>query len=884
MAKNKKWVYLFREGKKEMKNLLGGKGANLAEMSKIGLPVPPGFTITTKACNHFLAHKNKFPQGLWEQALKALKAIEKESGKKFGDPQNPLLVSVRSGARISMPGMMETVLNLGLNKETIQGMIKLTGDERFVLDAYRRFIQMFGSTVMDIKASKFEHVLDKTKEQRGFKSDTQLSILDWQEIISKFKQIYKKEVGQDFPEDPKTQLKHSVEAVFASWNIKRAIDYRNFHKIPHNLGTAVNVVTMVFGNMGNDCATGVAFTRSPATGENKLYGEYLTNAQGEDVVSGIRTPKDIDQLAKEMPKNYKLLKKFSEKLEKHYTDVQDLEFTIEKNKLWMLQTRTGKRTAQAAVKVATDLVKEGLINEKEALMRITPEQIEQLLHHRIDPKAKVEVVAKGLNASPGAATGKIIFDADRAEKKAHQGEKVILVRPETNPDDVHGMLAAQGILTARGGMTSHAAVVARGLGKPCVAGCESIRIDLHKRVFKVGKYTFKEGELISLNGTTGEVIKGKVSLIEPKVTPEFAKILSFADKIRKLGVKANADNPEDAKRAREYGAEGIGLTRTEHMFFGKERRPLVVKMIMAKDEKTREGYLNKLLPYQTKDFIDLFKVMHGFPVIIRLIDPPMHEFLPPKDELIAEVATLRCQKKSSPTLKKKEKILEIVEQMWEINPMLGLRGCRTGIVYPSISKMQVEAIIQAACRVAKKGIKVTPEIMIPLVGHVNELISEQKRLEKVAAKVMKKEGIKIKYQFGTMIELPRAALLANELAEVAQFFSFGTNDLTQMTYGLSRDDAEAKFLFPYLEQKIYPENPFATLDQKGVGELVKIGVKQGRKAKPKMEIGVCGEHGGDPSSIEFFHKAGLDYVSCSPFRVPIARLAAAQAVINEKKK
>lgn len=865
-----------------MKDLLGGKGANLAEMSKIGLPVPPGFTITTQACNYFLAHHNTSPKDMWEQTLKVLKEVEKLTGKKFGDKNNPLLVSVRSGGKISMPGMMQTVLNLGLNQKTIKGLIKLTNNPRFCYDAYRRFIHMFGSTVMDIENEKFGHTLDDYKEKKGYKHDTELSAQDWQTIIKKYKSIYKKEVKKEFPEDPLVQLKHAIEAVFLSWNIKRAVDYRNFHKIPHNLGTAVNIVTMVFGNIGNDSGTGVAFTRSPATGENKLYGEYLMNAQGEDVVAGIRTPINIDGLKKDAPKIYKQFSSIAKKLEKHYRDVQDLEFTIEKGKLWMLQTRTGKRTAQAAVKVAVDFVKEGLISEKEALLRIEPHQIEQLLHPQIDPQAKVEAIAKGLNASPGAATGKIVFDADRAEKKAKTGEKVILVRPETNPDDVHGMLAAQGILTARGGMTSHAAVVARGLGKPCVAGCEAIKINLRERFFKVGKHTLKEGDLLSINGSNGEVIKGRVSLIEPEITPELKQILSFADKVRKLGIKANADNPADAKRARDYGAEGIGLARTEHMFFGEERRPLVVKMIMAKTKKEKEKYLKKLLPYQRQDFEGLFKVMDGQSVIIRLIDPPMHEFLPPKDELIEEVAHLRHHKKSSSQLKQKVKTLETVQQMWEINPMLGLRGCRTGIVYPEISKMQVMAIIQAACRMAKKRIKVYPKIMIPLVSHVNELKIEQRRLEKIAEAVMKQEKCRIKYQFGTMIELPRAALLADELAEVADFFSFGTNDLTQMTFGLSRDDAEAKFLFPYLEKKIYPDNPFSTLDQKGVGKLVEIGVKQGRKTKPKMEIGICGEHGGDPASIEFCHQVGLDYVSCSPFRVPIARLAAAHAALKNQ--
>lgn len=877
-----KWVYLFEEGSAKDRFLLGGKGADLCEMTNLGLPVPPGFTITTKACNQFLEANGQFPPGMWRQTLKALKKIEKKTKKGFGDKENPLLVSVRSGGAVSMPGMMDTVLNLGLNEETMKGLIALTGNPRFCHDAYRRFIQMFGKIVMRIKGELFEEEIELVKKKEGVKQDTELTTEDLKILIEKFKKIYQEKTKEEFPQNPFEQLKLAIKAVFNSWKIKRAVDYRTFHGIPHNLGTGVNVVTMVFGNMGSDSGTGVAFTRSPATGERKLYGEYLLNAQGEDVVAGIRTPKPVDKLKEEMAEIYRQLNKIAQKLERHYQDVQDLEFTIEKGRLWILQTREGKRTAQAAVKVVTDMVKEGLIDKEEAIRRIEPLQIEQLLHPTIDPKAKVKVLAKGLNASPGAASGQAVFDADRAEEQAKKGEKVILVRPETSPDDVHGMLAAKGILTARGGMTSHAAVVARGLGKPCVAGCEEIKVDLKKREFQAGKIMVKEGDLLSINGATGEVILGKVPLIEPKMTKELATLLLFADKTKKLGVLANADNPKDAQRARDFGAKGVGLCRTEHMFFGEKRRPLVVKMIMAKTKKERKKYLDKLLPYQRRDFEGIFKVMDGLPVIIRLIDPPMHEFLPPREKLIEEVTRLRTLGKLGKEFKEKEALLEMVEKMWEINPMLGLRGCRTGIIFPEISEMQVRAIFQAACRMSRKGIKVYPEVMIPLVAHINELKIEQIRLENIAQAVMKKAKIKVDYKFGTMIEIPRAALTADKIASVAQFFSFGTNDLTQMTYGFSRDDAEAKFLFPYLEKKILPANPFETLDQEGVGKLVEMGTRLGRKTNPKLEVGICGEHGGDPQTIEFCHRIGLTYVSCSPFRVPIARLAAAQAALKDK--
>jgi len=880
----KKWVYLFKEGRAKMRSLLGGKGANLCEMANLGLPVPPGFTITTEACNKSLESKGNFPPGMWKQTLKALSIIEKETGKEFGGARHPLLVSVRSGSAVSMPGMMDTILNLGLNQETLQALTKLTNNPRFCHDAYRRFIQMFGKIVMGIKAEKFADEIEKMKKKKGVKQDTELTTDDLKILVAQFKKIYKEEIKEEFPQDPLKQLELAIKAVFNSWNVKRAVDYRTFHGIPHDLGTAINVCTMVFGNMGFDSGTGVVFTRSPSTGDKKLYGEYLLNAQGEDVVAGIRTPKPVDKLKGEMGDIYRQLTKIAKKLERHYKDIQDLEFTIERGKFWILQTRTGKRTAQAAVKVAMDMIKEGLISKEEAIRRIEPRQIEQLLHPTIDPKAKVQVIAKGLNASPGAATGKAVFDADRAEELGEKGEEVILVRPETSPDDVHGMLAAKGVLTARGGMTSHAAVVARGLGKPCVAGCNEIKISLSERKFKAGKITVKEGDLLSINGGTGEVILGKVPLIEPKMTRELKQLLKLADEIKRLGVWANADNPVDAQKARDFGAKGIGLCRTEHMFFGEKRRPLAVKMIMARNKKMRQKYLDKLLPYQRRDFEGIFKVMDGLPVIIRLIDPPMHEFLPPREKLIEEVTRLRTLGKKGKELREKEKILDIVEGMWEVNPMLGLRGCRTGIIYPEISEMQVRAIFEAACRMAKKGVDVYPEVMIPLTSHVNELKIEQRRLENVAKEVMKKEKTRVDYKFGTMIEIPRATLTADKMAEVAQFFSFGTNDLTQMTFGFSRDDAEGKFLFPYLEKGILENNPFETLDQEGVGKLVETGVRLGRKTKPDLEIGICGEHGGDPSSIEFFHKVGLTYVSCSPFRVPIARLAAAQAALKNKEK
>jgi pyruvate,orthophosphate dikinase len=876
----KKWVYLFDEGDPNDRALLGGKGAGLAQMTQAGLPVPPGFTITTEACNAYYENNQQFPEGMWEQVLEALKEVERRTGKKFGDPSNPLLVSVRSGAKFSMPGMMDTVLNLGLNDEVAKGLIQLTQNERFVYDAYRRFIQLFGKIVLGVPGELFDKAFDEYKEKVGAHYDTDLTAEHLKEIVSIFKDIVKRETGKDFPQDPLEQLRLAIGAVFNSWNNKRAIDYRNYHKIPHNLGTAVNVVTMVFGNMGFDSGTGVAFTRDPATGEKRFFGEFLFNAQGEDVVAGIRTPLKIDELKEKMPAVYDQLVEIAKKLENYYRDMQDIEFTVERGKLWMLQTRSGKRTAQAAVKIAVDMAEEGIITKEEAVLRVEPNQINQLLHRQIDPSAKVTVIAKGLNASPGAATGKAVFDAETAKEWAQNGEKVILVRPETNPDDVGGMLVSEGILTARGGATSHAAVVARGIGKPCVVGAESIKIDLEKRLFNVDSYTVKEGDVITINGTTGEVILGEVPLIEPELTPELQKLLSWADEFKRLQNWANADYPRDAQKAKEYGAQGIGLCRTEHMFFEADRLPIVRQMILARTPEERKAALDKLLPIQKEDFKGILKVMDGLPVIIRLLDPPLHEFLPRYEELLAEVIELRVTGKDPKALAEKEELLKRVEEMREANPMLGLRGCRLGITRPEINEMQVRAIFEAACELKKEGYNPKPEVMIPLVGHVNELKVVREQLEAIAKKVMEEQGVTVDYKFGTMIEVPRAALTAGEIAEYAQFFSFGTNDLTQMTFGYSRDDAEGKFLFVYLEKGILPNDPFQTLDIKGVGRLMEMAVKEGRATRPELEVGICGEHGGDPDSIMFAHEIGLNYVSCSPFRVPVARLAAAHAALK----
>ncbi len=922
---SKKWVYLFTEGNKDMRDLLGGKGAGVAEMTNTGVPVPPGFTITTEACNEYFKIGKQFPEDLWNQALAALAVIEQKTGKRFGDAENPLLVSVRSGAKFSMPGMMDTVLNVGLNPHTLEGIAKLTNNERFAWDAYRRLIQMFGKTVKGIEGRKFEHILDKYKAKTEGKQDTDLTVDMLKKVVTDFKALYKKELGVEFPDNVHEQMSQAIEAVFASWFGKRAVDYRNYNKISHDLGTAVNVQTMVFGNMGNDSGTGVAFTRNPASGDNALYGEFLINAQGEDVVAGIRTPKKIAQLKDEMPDVYDQFVGIAHQLEKHYRDVQDMEFTVERGKLWMLQTRTGKRTAQAAVKIAVDMANAGLITKEEALQRLDPMTINQLLLPRFDDKAKkvAGVLAKGLNASPGAATGIAAFDADTAEEWGKAGKAVILVRPETNPDDVHGMLVAKGILTQRGGATSHAAVVARGLGLPCVAGCEAIRVDADKKLFVADGKTIKQGDFISIDGTTGEVLAGQVATIRPDFDKEtdLVTLLSWADDVRRLGVWANADYPKDAIQARKFGAQGIGLCRTEHMFFEVERLPVVRQMILnataaqqkldavnraeaelakrpeAKDVKEAaaaakkaakaslevkeyEGALKKLLPLQRKDFEGIFQAMDGLPVIIRLIDPPLHEFLPSHDELLAEVTEMKTLGKKGKKVKEAEEMLAAVESMREQNPMLGLRGIRLGITYPGILKMQVRAIFEAACNVQAKGFVVKPEVMIPLTGHVNELKVSQGELEEIAKAVMAEKGVEVEYKFGTMIEVPRAALTAGEIAQLAQFFSFGTNDLTQTTYGYSRDDAEGKFLLRYVEEKILPSNPFQQLDTTGVGQLIEMAVKNGRAARPGLEVGICGEHGGDPSSIEFCHKAGLNYVSCSPYRVPVARLAAAQAALG----
>jgi pyruvate,orthophosphate dikinase len=886
----KKWVYLFSEGNKDMRNLLGGKGAGLAEMTNAGLPVPPGFTVTTEACNAYFDAGKQFPEGMWEQVLEAMKEVEKQTGKKFGDPANPLLVSCRSGARVSMPGMMDTVLNIGLNAETLKGMVELTGNERFAWDAYRRLVQMFGNIVKEVDRHKFEAILDEYKAKTEGGKDTDLTTAMLKDIVKDFKALYKKELGEDFPDDPYEQMRQAIGAVFGSWFGAPATSYRNAEGLSHDWGTGVNVQTVVFGNMGWDSGSGVAFTRNPATGEKKLYGEYLPNAQGEDVVAGIRTPHPIADMEKEWPQVYQQFREISELLERHYRDVQDVEFTVERGKLWMLQTRTGKRTAAAAVKIAVDMVNEGLITKKEALMRVTPAQVDQFLHPRFDPKAvqqakdKGKLLAVGLNASPGAASGMAIFDSDRAEERGKAGEAVILVRPETNPDDVHGMVQAQGILTQHGGMTSHAAVVARGWGKPCVAGCEAIRINLDARKFSVNGKEIKEGDYISLNGATGEVFEGSIATIEASFEEEhdLVTLLGWADEVRKLGVWTNADNPQDAARARSFGAEGIGLCRTEHMFFEEERRPIVVKFIMSEDEDEGQELLDQLLPFQREDFEGIFRAMDGYPVIIRLIDPPMHEFLPPREELIEEVTRLRCTGDNPEELAEKEKMLQVVNAMWEINPMLGLRGCRAGLMYKGLTEMQTRAIMEAACDAAKEGVDVHPEIMIPLTADVNELHIEREKLEKVAKDVMAEKGIEVDYKIGTMIEIPRAAITADEVARYADFFSFGTNDLTQMTYGISRDDAEGKFLLDYVDRKILPNNPFEVLDRDGVGPLMKMCVEKGRTTKPDLEIGICGEHGGEPSSVEFCHIIGLNYVSCSPFRVPIARLAAAQAALEHE--
>jgi pyruvate,orthophosphate dikinase len=884
-ASGKKYVYYFGDGKAEgngqMKDLLGGKGAGLAEMTNTGVPVPSGFTITTEVCNMFYKVGNKVPAEVAKQQAQYTERLEKSMGAKLGDQRNPLLVSVRSGSKFSMPGMMDTILNLGLNDETVHGLITKTKNERFAYDCYRRFIQMFGGVVLGIEKNEFEHILSHKKEELGVKLDTDLKVEDLKDLILRYKKSVKQATGKDFPQDAMVQLDMARDAVFNSWMNPRAITYRKLNDISSTLGTAVNVQAMVFGNMGDDCATGVGFTRNPSTGENKFYGEYLTNAQGEDVVAGIRTPQPISKLEKEMPSVYKQLRTITSKLEKHYRDIQDFEFTIQKGKLYMLQTRIGKRTAFAAVRIAVEMVAEKLITKEEAILRLDPASLDQLLHPVIDPKAKVKVIAKGLPASPGAASGIAVFTADEAVKRA--GEKTILVRNETCPDDIHGMDAAQGILTARGGMTSHAAVVARGMGKCCVAGCEEIKVDEKGRKFSIKDITVKEGDWITLNGTTGEVILGQVPTIEPVLSGEFGQLMKWADSFRKIGVRANADIPHDAHVARGFGAEGIGLCRTEHMFFAEDRLPHMQAMIMANTEPDRRKALAKLLPMQKSDFMGLFKEMKGYPVTIRLLDPPLHEFLPKREELMVEVAVLKATGGDKVKIAEKSRILERVESLHELNPMLGLRGCRLGIAYPEITEMQAQAIIEAACELKKEGMTVVPEIMIPLVGHINELKNQKAIIKRIAEETIKKHSVKIDYKIGTMIELPRAAVTADEIATEAEFFSFGTNDLTQTTFGFSRDDV-VKFLNSYLDKGILEKDPFATLDQNGVGKLVKMGVAGGRSVNKTLKIGICGEHGGDPASVEFCHREHLNYVSCSPYRVPIARLAAAHAAIKEKAK
>lgn len=881
-----RYVYFFAknkaEGSAKMRDILGGKGANLAEMANLGIPVPPGFTISTEVCVYYTKMR-KYPEGLMEEIEENLNRVEKETGKKFGNPENPLLVSVRSGARISMPGMMDTVLNIGLNEITVKGLIKQTENERFAYDAYRRLIQMFGNVVLGIDGRKFEEIIEEKKKEKGVKDDVDLGVKDLEELLEEFKTLIKREKHREFPEDPYEQLNMARDAVFASWNNKRAINYRRIHKISDDWGTAVNVQTMVFGNMGNDSGTGVGFTRNPSTGEKTLYGEYLLNAQGEDVVAGIRTPKPLFELKKEMPEVYEELSEITQRLERHYRDVQDFEFTIEKGKLYFLQTRTGKRTAQAAVKIACDMVKEGLITREEALMRIEPAQLDQLLHRRIDPRARVEVLARGLPASPGAATGIIVFTPDRAVELANDGKKVILVRQETSPEDIHGMAVAQAILTSRGGMTSHAAVVARGMGKCCVAGCEEIKVEEKNKRLIVKGLILREGDFITLDGSTGRVMKGKVPTIEPQLSGSFEELMGWADGIRTMGVRANADTPKDARVARQMGAEGIGLCRTEHMFFGEDRLPFVQKMIMAKNLEERREAVKKLEPMQKEDFKKIFGEMEGFPVIIRLLDPPLHEFLPKYEDLLLEINKLRFEKAKEKEIEEKEKILRRVVDLREMNPMLGHRGCRLGITFPEIYDMQVKAVFEAATELIKEGKKVYPEIMIPLVATKEELSILRERIIKIAEEIMKREKVTFEYKIGTMIELPRAALCADKIAQEADFFSFGTNDLTQTTFGFSRDDAEGKFIPLYTERKILREDPFQVLDQEGVGELVKIGTQRGRRVKKDLEVGICGEHGGEPSSVKFCHRVGMDYVSCSPYRVPIARLAAAQAKLEEKR-
>ena len=876
-----KYVYLFNQGSADMRSLLGGKGANLGEMTKIGLPVPPGMTITTEACREYYKTNKQLPPAIINEVRQNLTILEEEVGKKLGDPTNPLLVSVRSGAVFSMPGMMDTILNLGLNETTVQSIAKNTNNLVFAYDSYRRFIQMFADVVLEIPKHDFEYLLTEHKNMQGVTYDQELSATTLRGVIDSYKALILERTGSPFPEDPMDQLFLSIEAVFRSWNNDRAFIYRNLNKIDHNLGTAVNIQSMVFGNMGNDCGTGVAFTRNPSTGENVLYGEYLTNAQGEDVVAGIRTPQPIAKLATEMPEVYAQFAKTATILEKHYKNVQDIEFTIEKGKLFILQTRNGKRTAQAGVKIAHDLAMEGLITKEEALLLIEPAQLDQLLHRQIDSTIKLTILATGLPASPGAASGEVVFNSDHADQLNKAGKKVLLVRMETTPDDIHGIIAAQGILTSRGGMTSHAAVVARGMGKPCVCGCDPIKIDYANKLFTVGETIIREGDIVSIDGATGRVILGKVPMVDPELSAEYVTILAWADEVKRLTVRANADTPLDAEKARKFGAQGIGLTRTEHMFMGHDRLPHVQRMILASTVEERLDALSYLLPIQENDFYGILKAMAGYPVCIRLLDPPLHEFLPSLEDLLVETTTLRLTGKNMPELAEKELLMKKVRALHESNPMLGHRGCRLGITYPEIYEMQMQAIFNATARLTKEGYHVLPEVEIPLTIDKTEMAFFKEKIDTIAKATMEQFSTTFHYLSGTMIELPRAALLADELAEVSDFFSFGTNDLTQTCLGFSRDDAEGKFLTPYLDMKILVENPFITLDRKGVGQLMKIAVTNGRKVRPDIMIGICGEHGGEASSIQFCHEIGLDFVSCSPYRVPIARLAAAQAAISK---
>ncbi len=881
MSKSKQ-VYMFAEGKADMKKLLGGKGANLAEMTRLGLPVPPGFIITTESCNDYYRHGEVITEGLKQEVFQALAQLEQQTGKVFGGEETPLLLSVRSGAYYSMPGMMDTILNLGLNDRTVEGLARQTGNRRFALDCYRRFLQMYSDVVLKIGRYHFEWVLDNLKKTYGAASTQDLPEAGWEKVLQRFKDIVEKEAPGGFPQDPYRQLIEAVQAVFASWNNDRAVVYRKLNRIPDDLGTAVTIQAMVFGNMGEDSGTGVAFTRNPSTGEKELYGEFLFDAQGEDVVAGSRTPLPISVLQDKNPHVYGQFTLLCGILEKHYGDMQDIEFTIEKGVLYILQTRTGKRTAGAAVKIAVNLVGEGKCSKEGALLRIDPAQLVQLLHRRIDLSQTPEPMAKGLPASPGAASGKVVFDAGVAEDKGQEGQKVILVRSETTPDDIHGIVAAQGVLTSRGGMTSHAAVVARGMGKPCITGCDALRIDPRGAFFQVGDRVINKGDVITIDGTSGYVYVGEVPLIPPLMSSEFKQLLYWADEVRTLQVRANADNLKDARKAREFGAEGIGLCRTEHMFMETERLPLVQEMILAETAEERAAALNRLLPIQQADFELIFREMAGFPVNIRLLDPPLHEFLPDKEELLVQVACLKERDERGEELQAKERLLTKLRSLSEQNPMLGHRGCRIGLVFPEIYRMQVRAICQAVVSLQQEKITVKPEIMIPLVGHFRELEIMREIVLEEASRVKEETAARFDFTVGTMIELPRACVTAGEIARYADFFSFGTNDLTQTTFGFSRDDAEGKFLPFYVQNKILPENPFIVLDREGVGSLMNQAVRAARSEKPTLKTGICGEHGGDPGSIEFCHRIGLDYVSCSPFRVPIARLAAAQAALGKR--